>query len=94
MSSFTPADLESRVPVLMGVLIGTGAAATIAVIGRFIARGKISRNLGWDDWTMLIAVVSPIPKNNSNSQVLVPPLAWIYHRQETIPTQHKTNSTY
>jgi len=58
MSSLRPEDLESRVPVLMGVLIGMASAATIAVVGRFISRGIVSRNLGADDWTMLIALVT------------------------------------
>ncbi|PVH67739.1 hypothetical protein DL98DRAFT_637722 [Cadophora sp. DSE1049] len=60
MPSTKPEDLESRVPLLMGVLIGMGTASTIAVALRFLARARILRNIGSDDWTMLIALVFAI----------------------------------
>ncbi|KAH8599669.1 hypothetical protein B0O99DRAFT_610635 [Bisporella sp. PMI_857] len=60
MTPVAPEDLESRVPLLMGVLIGMGSASTVAVGLRFLARARISRQVGADDWTMLVALIFSI----------------------------------
>lgn len=47
------------------VVIGTGLTFTVlavlAVALRFYARTRTKTGLGWDDWTMLLAVVSTSP---------------------------------
>lgn len=44
--------------VLLLALWVQGGLATLFVAARFWTRTMIDPNLGWDDWTMLIALVS------------------------------------
>lgn len=55
MSELT--STESRTPLLMSVQAGMAGGATIAVILRFYTRLRITRNVGLDDWLMLVALV-------------------------------------
>jgi len=47
----------SRTPLLMSVQAGMATGSTIAVALRFYTRFIVLRNVGYDDWLMLGALV-------------------------------------
>lgn len=51
---------SNRPGVLLGVLWTETGLATLFTVARFYARILVQPGLGWDDWTMLIALVSPL----------------------------------
>lgn len=52
------ANPSNRGTVVLGTLWTQGAIATLVVAARFYARLLIESGAGWDDWTMLVAIVS------------------------------------
>ena len=48
----------NRPPILLGAIWTQGALATVFTAARFYVRLVVEPNVGWDDWTMLIALVS------------------------------------
>ena len=50
---------SNREAVVLGTLWTQGVIATLVVAARFYARLFIEAGAGWDDWTMLVAIVSP-----------------------------------
>jgi hypothetical protein len=49
---------ESRKPLVLGVEITLTFIASLFVAARFYSRTYIKHVLGWDDWLMLVAMVS------------------------------------
>lgn len=47
----------NRTPLLMSVQAGMASGSTVAVALRFYSRIFITRNVRWDDWFMLLALV-------------------------------------
>ena len=47
-------DQRAKILTLNGILTGL---SIVTVTVRFIARAKGSKHYGWDDWTMLAALV-------------------------------------
>jgi len=52
----------SRAPGILTVLILTGLVALICVGLRLYVRTTIVKGLGWDDYTLIVAVVSENPE--------------------------------
>lgn len=52
-----PVRTESNGPLVTGVGVGFLSAAAVFVALRFYTRGAILKNIGKDDWTMLVALV-------------------------------------
>ena len=44
-------------PGLIGSLVATSTTCIISVALRFWVRGKLVKAVGWDDWTILLALV-------------------------------------
>ena len=49
---------ENAGPLVLGVLWSEGAIGTLLMIARLYTRVVIDPMIGWDDWTMLMAIVS------------------------------------
>ena len=60
-NDFTPAELEAsnKKPVYVAVAVGF-VLATGAVILRILARGISKAKFGWDDYTIIFALVSSL----------------------------------
>ena len=60
-NDFTPAELEAsnKKPVYVAVAVGF-VLATGAVILRILARHISKANFGWDDYTIILALVSSL----------------------------------
>jgi hypothetical protein len=52
-----PVRTESTGPLVTGVAVGFLSAAAVFMALRFYTRGAILKNIGKDDWTMLVALV-------------------------------------
>jgi hypothetical protein len=52
-----PVRTESNGPLVTGVAVGFLSAAALFMALRFYTRGAILKNIGKDDWTMLVALV-------------------------------------
>lgn len=52
-----PVRTESNGPLVTGVAVGFLSAAAVFMALRFYTRGVILKNIGKDDWTMLVALV-------------------------------------
>lgn len=48
-------------PNLEAAALATILIAAIVVVARFYARLRVVRNVGWDDWLMLLALVCGMP---------------------------------
>ncbi len=57
-------DVNIEWHIWVGTIIPL-VAATLAVICRFIARNISSAKFGWDDWTLVVALVTKFLKPNS-----------------------------
>lgn len=52
-------DPPTRAGLLFGFMVPLAVLMTATVAIRFYIRGYVRRVLGWDDWIMLLAWVSP-----------------------------------
>lgn len=71
-NSFSQADLDAsnKSPVYVSVAVGF-ALATGGVIFRVLARRKSRATFGWDDYTIVLALVSsPVPHLPPTSGIL------------------------
>ena len=48
-------------PGLIGSLVATSTTCIISVALRFWVRGRLVKAIGWDDWTILLALVCSSP---------------------------------
>ena len=48
-------------PGLIGSLVATSTTCIISVALRFWVRGRLVKAIGWDDWTILLALVCSFP---------------------------------
>ena len=78
---------DNRTPLLMSVQAGMASGATVAVALRFYTRIRITRSVRWDDWFMLLAVVS-LP--TASTYLLLPP----YHLTLALSTKSFNHLTF
>ena len=52
---------DRRKDVVIALVISLSAAC-LAVVLRFVARRLAKARLGWDDWTLLLGLVHPLPR--------------------------------
>ncbi len=63
---FPPAH-ETRAPQLIAVTVTVTVLAVISVAARLYVRVKISRSVGWDDYTILAAMVGAPPARGESA---------------------------
>ena len=50
-------------PGLIGSLVATTTTCIVSVALRFWVRGRLVKAIGWDDWTILLALVCSPPSS-------------------------------
>lgn len=53
-------NAESNLPFILGITIASHSLAIIAVLLRCYVRAFIVKVVGWDDFTIILALVSPL----------------------------------
>lgn len=55
---------HDRSPTLVGFTITVISLAIICVTLRMVTRKFLSKNVGWDDWTIVLALVLRLPNSS------------------------------
>ena len=71
------ADLSTAIRIYTGILI---AFTILIVLLRLMVRKWITKIIGWDDWTILLALVGFFEHNSQSGGVLKPCVAWECNR--------------
>ena len=72
-----PAEGDANQSTAIRIYTGTLIAFTIVIVLlRFVVRKWITRIIGWDDWTILLALVGLFSQDFPNRRVLILLTAW------------------
>ena len=69
-------DQSTAIRIYTGTLI---AFTILIVLLRFIVRHWITKIIGWDDWTILLALVRPFGQGSQKGSILRLYIAWGCH---------------